>query len=153
MCIIYIMTLIYIISLLYIKFDFVLIHVISHALITMFCRKKTIQTSAEDYDTQSDGESAGALQSPETMSTRKRNSKGLVCLRNSNVAMRDLDLASRIPTKTRDDDADKMFHTKLTLSKAFSLFTMMASALACQLRRPEMSLIVASSSTLLPRTP
>ena len=46
------------------------------------------------------------VQSPETMSTRKRNSKGLVCLRNGNVAMRDLDLASRISTKTRDDDAD-----------------------------------------------
>ena len=35
-------------------------------------------------------------------------------------------LASRIPTKTRDDDADKMFNAKLPLTKAFSLFTMMA---------------------------
>ena len=105
-------------TLIYIKFDFVFIPVISHALITMFCRKRTIQASAEDYDTHSDGEWARALQSPETMSTRKRNSKGLVCLRNGNVAMRDLDLASRISTKTRDDDADKMFHAKLTLSKA-----------------------------------
>ena len=92
----------------------------------MFCRKKTIQTSAEDYDTHSDGETAGALQYAETSSTSKRNSKGLVCLRNGVVAMRVLDLASRIPTKTRDDDADKMFHAKLTLSKAFSLYTMMA---------------------------
>ena len=40
--------------------------------------------------------------------------------------MRDLDLASRIPTKTRDDDADEMFNAKLPLTKAFSLFTMMA---------------------------
>ncbi len=128
MYIIYIITLIYIIiiSLIYITFDFAFIPVISHALITMFCRKRTIQASAEDYDTHSDGDSARALQSPETMSTRKRNIKGLVCLRNGNVAMRDLDLASRIPTKTRDDDADKMFHAKLTLSKAFSLFTMLA---------------------------
>ena len=38
--------------------------------------------------------------------------------------MRDLDLASRVPTKTRDDDAVKLFNTKLTLTKAFSLFTM-----------------------------
>ena len=120
------MTLIYIISLIYITIDFVFIPVIFHALITMFGRKKTIQTSAEDYDTLSDRESAGALQSSETMSARKRNSKGLVCLKNGNVAMRDLDLASRFPTKTRDDDADKMFQAKLTLSKAFSLFTMMA---------------------------
>jgi hypothetical protein len=45
-----------IISLIYIKFDFVFIPVISHALITMFCRKRTIQASAENYDTHSDGE-------------------------------------------------------------------------------------------------
>ncbi len=44
---------------------------------------------------------------------------------NSVVYRRDLNLASRVPTKTRDDDAAKMFHAKLTLSKAFSLFTMM----------------------------
>ena len=74
------MTLIYIISLIYITIDFVFIPVISHALITMFGRKKTIQTSAEDYDTLSDSESTGALQSSETMSARKRNSKGLVAL-------------------------------------------------------------------------
>jgi len=92
----------------------------------MICRKKSIQAPAEDYDTHSDSESAGALQSPETVRSRKRNSKGLVCLRNGNVAMRDLDLASRIPTKTRDDDAAKMFNAKLPLTKAFSLFTMMA---------------------------
>ena len=39
--------------------------------------------------------------------------------------MRDLDLAARVPTKTRDDDAAKMFNAKLTLSKAFTLFTLM----------------------------
>lgn len=126
MYIIDIITLIYIISFIYIKFHFVFIPVISQALITMICRKRSIQASAEDDDTHSDGESAGALQSPETMPSRKRNSKGLVCLKNGNVAMRDLDLASRIPTKTRDDDADKMFNAKLPLTKAFSLFTMMA---------------------------
>jgi hypothetical protein len=40
--------------------------------------------------------------------------------------MRNLDLASRVPTKTSDDGAANMFHAKLTLSKACSLFTMMA---------------------------
>ena len=39
--------------------------------------------------------------------------------------MRDLDLATRVPTKTRDDDAAKMFNAKLTLSKAFTLYTLM----------------------------
>ncbi len=105
-----------IIWLIYIKFDFVFTPIISHALITLFCRKKTIQTSAEAYDTHSDGESAGALQSAESSSSRKRNSKGLVCLRNGVVAMRNLDLASRVPIKTRDDDAAKMFQAKLALS-------------------------------------
>jgi hypothetical protein len=102
---------------------------IDHLLTTasyFVCRKRSIQASAQDDDTHSDSESAGALHSPETMPSRKRNSKGLVCLRNGNVAMRNLDLASRIPTKTRDDDAAKMFNAKLPLTKAFSLFTMMA---------------------------
>ncbi len=39
--------------------------------------------------------------------------------------MRDLDLSARVPTKTRDDDAAKMFNAKLNLSKAFTLFTLM----------------------------
>jgi hypothetical protein len=88
-------------------------------------QKKKLVSSAEDIDTHSEDESAGASVSAAPSSARKRNSKGLVCLRNGVVAMRDLDLASRVPTKTRDDDAAKMFHAKLTLSKAFSLFTMM----------------------------
>ena len=37
--------------------------------------------------------------------------------------MRDLELASRVPTKTRDEDAAKLFNSSLTLSKAFTLMT------------------------------
>jgi hypothetical protein len=99
---------------------------LSQSLNAVLCRKRSIQTSAQDDDTHSDSESTGALHSPETVPPRKRYSKGLVCLSNGNVAMRDLDLASRIPTKTRHDDAAKMFNAKLPLTKAFSLFTMMA---------------------------
>ena len=99
---------------------------LSQSLNAILCRKRSFQTYAQDDDTHSDSESTGALHSPETMSSCKRNSKGLVCLRNGNVAMRDLDLASRISTKTRDDYAAKMFNAKLPLTKAFSLFTMMA---------------------------
>ncbi len=101
---------------------------LSQSLNAILCRKRKFQTSAQDDDTHSDSESTGALHSPETGPPRKRNSKGLLCLSNGNVAMRDLDLASRIPqaTKTRDDDAAKMFNAKLPLTKAFSLFTMMA---------------------------
>ena len=105
--------------------QFIFVPILSRSLIAMMCRKRSIQASAKDDETLSDCESAGALYSPD-MPSRKRNSKGLVCLMNGNVAMRDLDLASRIPTKTRDDDAAKMFNAKLPLSKAFSLFTMMA---------------------------
>jgi hypothetical protein len=40
--------------------------------------------------------------------------------------MRYLELASQIPTKTRDDDAAKLCNAKLPLTKAFSIFAMMA---------------------------
>lgn len=91
----------------------------------MCCRKKKIETPAEDVDTHSEDESAGASESAEQSATHRRNRKGLVCLRNGVVAMRQLDLAARIPTKTRDDEAAKFFQAKLTLSKAFTLYTMM----------------------------
>ena len=38
--------------------------------------------------------------------------------------MYDLDLASRVPAKTRDDYSPKLFNTTLTLSKGFTLFTL-----------------------------
>lgn len=44
-------------------------------------------------------------------------------LGNGVVAMRDLDLASRVPTKTKDEDTSKLYNANLTLSKAFTLFT------------------------------
>jgi hypothetical protein len=104
--------------------DFVFTAFKAHALITV-SQKKNPRSSAEDLDIHSDDDSAGASESAKLPSTRKRNSKGLVCLVDGVVSMLDLDLASRVPTKTRDDDAAKMFHAKLTLSKAFSLYTMM----------------------------
>ena len=55
---------------------------------------------------------------------RKTNNKGLVVLRNGTVSMRDLDLASRVPTKVRDEDAAELFKAKPTLSKAFTLLTL-----------------------------
>ena len=115
-----------IITFIYIIFYFTRMPFLSRSLIAILCRKRSIQASAQDDDTHSDSESTGALHSPETGPPRKRNSKGLLCLGNGNVSMRYLDLASRIPTKTRDDDAAKMFNDKLPLTKAFSLFTMMA---------------------------
>ena len=38
--------------------------------------------------------------------------------------MRDLDLASQVPAKIRDEEAAELFKAKLTLSKAFTLFTL-----------------------------
>jgi hypothetical protein len=55
---------------------------------------------------------------------RKTNSKGLVVLGNGTVSMRDLALASRVPTKIKDEDTPKLFNASLTLSKAFTLFTL-----------------------------
>jgi antitoxin component of RelBE/YafQ-DinJ toxin-antitoxin module len=47
-----------------------------------------------------------------------------VILGNGVVAMRDLALASRVPTKTKDEDTPKLYNASLTLSKAFTLFTL-----------------------------
>ena len=80
---------------------FVSVSCIHHPVTGLCCRKTKIVTSAEDIDTNSEGESAKASESP--LSSSKRNSKGLFCLRYSDVFMRDLDLASRVPTKVRDD--------------------------------------------------
>ena len=70
--------------------------------------------------------------------------------------MRDLDLAARVPTKTRDDDAAKMFNAKLTLSKAFTLFTLMVHGPRMPVEKARddthRRVIVASSFTPLPRT-
>ena len=98
---------------------------LSAELIPSFGRKKSKQTQPEEVDTHSDDDAAGAAVSPPTSAARKTNRQGLVTLSNGVVAMRDLDLAARVPTKTRDDDAAKMFNAKLTLSKAFTLFTLM----------------------------
>ena len=38
--------------------------------------------------------------------------------------MPDLDLASRVQTKIKDNGPDKLFNSRLTLSKAFTLFTL-----------------------------
>ncbi len=81
MYIIDIIAIIYIITFICIIFHFVFIPILSRSLIAMICRKRSIQASAEDDDTHSDGESAGALQSPETVPSRKHNSKDLVCLK------------------------------------------------------------------------
>ncbi len=54
---------------------------------------------------------------------RKTNKKGLAILSNGAVSMRDLDLASQVPTKIRDEEAAELFKAKLTLSKAFTFFT------------------------------
>jgi hypothetical protein len=61
-----------------------------------------------------------------TASSKKRkiNSKGLVVLGNGAVSMRDLDLASQVPTKVRDVGTAELFKAKPTLSKAFTLFTL-----------------------------
>ena len=93
-------------------------------------QENKIETPVEDVETHGEDESTRAFESPQQSAARKRNRQGLVCLKNGVVAMRDLGLASRIPTKTRDEDAPKMFQAKLTLSKAFTMYTMMVHGAA-----------------------
>ena len=66
----------------------------------------------------------GATVYPASSKKRKTNREGLVILGNGVVSMRDLGLASRVPTKTRDEDTPKLHNSSLTLSKAFTLFTL-----------------------------
>jgi hypothetical protein len=55
---------------------------------------------------------------------RKISRKGQTVLGNDAVAMRDLELASQVPTKSRDDDAAELFKSQLSLSKASTFFTL-----------------------------
>jgi hypothetical protein len=92
----------------------------------LLARKKSVAPEeAEDGDDRhSEEDLEDATVSPASLKKRKINSKGLVVLGNGTVSMRDLDLASRVPIKIKDDGADKLFNASLTLSKAFTLFTL-----------------------------
>jgi hypothetical protein len=78
---------------------------------------------AHDSDADIEGE-PGEIVSPASSKKRKTNNKGLVILGNGVVAMRDLALASRVPTKTKDEDTPKLYNASLTLSKTFTLLTL-----------------------------
>ena len=78
---------------------------------------------AHDSDADIDG-APGEIVSLASPKMRKTNNKGLVILGNGVVAMRDLALASRVPTKTKDEDTPKLYNASLTLSKAFTLLTL-----------------------------
>jgi hypothetical protein len=74
-------------------------------------------------ETHSEPENESLDVAPASSKKRKKNRKGLVVLGNGVVAMRDLGLASRVPTKPKDDDTPNLFNASLNLSKAFTLFT------------------------------
>ncbi len=52
---------------------------------------------------------------------KKSAAHGLELLSNGVVSMRSLDLNRVVPTKTRDPDAQKLYETNLTVSKAYTL--------------------------------
>jgi antitoxin component of RelBE/YafQ-DinJ toxin-antitoxin module len=81
------------------------------------------EAADEAHDSDIEGE-PGEIVSPASSKKRKTNNKGLVILGNGVVAMRDLALASRVPTKTKDEDTPKLYNASLTLSKAFTLLTL-----------------------------
>jgi hypothetical protein len=69
-------------------------------------------------------ETEKASQPSSSQTARSVSSKGLVVLVNGVVSMmRDLALASRVPSKTRDPESDKRFGASPTWGKAFRAFT------------------------------
>jgi hypothetical protein len=77
-----------------------------------------------DIDTHSDTEIEASDKYLNGTASQKRNTKGLLCLSNGVVSMCDLKLAFQVPTKTRNEDVVKLFSSCLTLSNAFTMFTL-----------------------------
>ena len=90
--------------------------------ILLYRRNKRVAPVPDEAgdETHSEPDIEGEAVSLASSKKRKTNSKGLVILGNGVVAMRDLDLASRVPTKTKDDDTPNLYNASLTLSKAFT---------------------------------
>ncbi len=103
-----------------------IIRIITIMLIISLSRRN--QGGALDAEAAQAGDEDKTHSDPDVMMTasskkRKTNQKGLAILSNGVVSMSDLDLASQVPTKIRDDEAAELFKAKLTLSKAFTFFT------------------------------
>lgn len=77
----------------------------------------------EDDDEKGPPEDSGERKTPPS-ADRKVNSKGLTVLKNGVVSMRELELCSDRPAKSRDPNALKMFDACLTFSKAFQFFSL-----------------------------
>ena len=79
-------------------------------------------------DTSSDSETDVAPDSSElstpVSASRKRSAHGLELLSNGAVSMRALERTKSEPTKTRDEVAEKLFEAKLSVSKAYTLFSL-----------------------------
>ena len=75
------------------------------------------ETESEDDAAPSETASAG----PEDASPARYNSKGYRITANGNFSMRELDLASLVPPKTRAIDAPRFFNASLSFSKAFTV--------------------------------
>lgn len=75
-------------------------------------------SETESDDDAAPSETASAAQ--EDTSPPRYNSKGYRITANGNFSMRELELASLIPPKTRDQGAPRMFNASLSISKAFT---------------------------------
>ena len=88
--------------------------------------KRTKAREAKSIDTASDteGEAGGdSVISP----TERYNSKGIRVNSNNVISLRHLALANQVPSKTRDEGTEKCFSASLTLSKAYTLFTLVVN--------------------------
>ena len=106
-------------------------------------------TDETHSDAEMEGE-AGLI----TASSKKRkiNRKGLAILSNGTVSMRDLALAAQVPTKVRDEGTDELFKAKPTLSKAFTLFTLIVHGKNLPVEKLETKPIVSSTCIQQHRT-
>ena len=75
------------------------------------------ETESDDDAAPSETASAGQ----EDSSPARYNSKGFRITANGNFSMRELELASRIPPKTRDEGAPRFCNAALFLSKSFTV--------------------------------
>ena len=77
------------------------------------------ETESDDDAAPSETASAGQ----EDSSPARYNSKGFRITANGNFSIRESELASQIPSKTRYEGAPRFFHAALSISKAFTVAT------------------------------
>ena len=84
-----------------------------------------------DVSIETASESEGEAGDDSVMSAKgpceKFNSKGIRVNSNNAISLRHLELANKFPAKTRDEGTQKCFSATLTVSRAYTLFTLVVN--------------------------